>query len=576
MATGRQPFSGGTSAIIFDAILNRAPVSPVKLNPELPAELERIVNTALEKDRDLRYQSVADLKTDLKRLKRDSESARSGKTAAAPVRVSRRRRWIPLAGAVVAVAAGLAVWMTRRPAGGSAPGKLATIAVLPFRNLSGDPKTDYLRAALPDEVSTTLSYIPTLAIRPFASTQKYAEGSVDPQAAGRELRVAGVLTGHFQTEGDQLRVTLEMIDTESNRVLWRDSSSAAASDLIGLREKISGRLRQGLFPLLGAGGGGAQTSTQPRNAEAYDLLLRSRALTSDAEPNQQAIEMLERSVGLDPDYAPAWSALGTRYYYSTAFGGVVGGFERSAAAHEKALSLDPNLTSSSQGLIILDTERGDLLGAYAKSSDLVRRRPQDPRARFALAYVLRYAGLLDEAARECEASRAGDPGNRNLRSCGVVFMYSKDYSRALEYFRLDAGSGFQKRWDARVLLRQGDVEGSSRLVAEVGDRDWTALQSSPPGAERDRAAAAIEALGMKDRDPEGPYLYAGVLSRAGYPDAALRLLRKSVEGNYLVVPAMDDDPLFDPIRQTPEFLAIRAEAARRQQEFLAKRGAPAP
>src|SRR5262245_54386735 len=249
MATGRQPFSGGTSAFIFDAILNRAPVSPVKLNPELPAELERIVNTALEKDRDLRYQSAAELKTDLKRLKRESDSAKSGKTPAAPPppRSRRLRRWIPVAGAIAAVAAGLAVWTTRRPAGGSSPGKLTTIAVLPFRNLSGDSKTDYLRAALPDEVSTTLSYIPTLAIRPFAATQKYAEGNVDPQAAGRELRVAGVLTGHFQNEGDQLRVTLEMVDTESNRVLWRDSSSAATTDLIAVREQIGRRLRQGLF-----------------------------------------------------------------------------------------------------------------------------------------------------------------------------------------------------------------------------------------------------------------------------------------------------------------------------------------
>ena len=206
MATGRQPFAGNTSAVVFDAIFHREPAPVTRANPALPEELSRIIAHALEKDRELRYQSAADVRADLKRLKRDSESGRTSRSDLPPAREVRRprRRGLVLAALAAAlIAVVLGWWMSgHRSVSRAAKGQI-TLAILPFQNLSGDSSIDYLRLGLPDEIATTLSYAPSLAIRPFATTRKYAQSDVDPQAAGRELQVADVLAGHFLKEGDR-------------------------------------------------------------------------------------------------------------------------------------------------------------------------------------------------------------------------------------------------------------------------------------------------------------------------------------------------------------------------------------
>ena len=584
MATGRQPFSGNTSAVIFDAILNRAPVSPVKLNPELPAELERIVNTALEKDRDLRYQSIADLKTDLKRLKRDSDSAHSGKAPAAPPprRSGKFRRWIPAAGLLLLAVAGLIWWsMHRRGSSASVGGGQTTIAVLPFENLSADEATDYLRLALPDEVATTLSYAPALSVRPFSSARRYVGKDVNARTVGRELNASRVLTGQFQRAGDRLRVSLEVVETDADRVVWRDTTTTTAADLVSLSDQISTRVRQGLFPALGLGSDASGPATRPKNSEAYDLYLRSLPLTWDREPNSLAIPMLEQSVALDPTFAPAWGELGKRLYFRQFEPippkDIEASLQRSRAAFEKALALDPDLISAASNLVIDRVEGGDLGAAYARAADMVRRRPQSGDAHFTLSYVLRYAGLAEEAARECDLALAADSRNREFRSCFMPFMLRNDYARARTFLRLDTDSDWSRSNEGDILLREGRVAEARKIWAGLGpnDRELAALlDPSTSKADRDRMCASIEERLGVFRDPETPYSVAGDLALAGCKQPALQLLRKAVEKNYLADPALD--VLFASLKTDPEFQQISAEGQRKRTEFLAQRGSASP
>jgi serine/threonine protein kinase len=575
MATGRQPFSGNTTAVIFDAIFHRAPAAPVRLNPDLPEGLERILDTALEKDRELRYQSAAEIKTELKRLRRDSGSGPASRSMEPAVPRARPKRALLIGLPLLVLALAVGWWFARRPGSSSAPHGQVTLAILPFQNLSGDSSLDYLSLALPDEVATTLSYAPMLAIRPFAATRKYAKGDVDPQTAGRELQVSDVLTGHFLKERDRLQVTIEVVDTEGNRLLWRDASGSAAADLIGLREQISSRLRQGLLPLLGAGQGAGSAATRPKSPEAYDLYLRAAAMGRDQAPNKEAVPLLERSVGLDPSYAPAWNELGKRYYYdgSYADGGKVA-LQRSRAAFERAIALDPDFTGAVDNLVIDQVEAGDLDAAYAKMLDTLRRRPGSADAHFTMSYVLRYAGLLEESAKECDAALATDPHNRDFRSCFTTFMALNRYDRAREFLRLDAGSDWSRNREVGVLLREGRMQEVNAIVRETDAREggtFAILFGSSPGSERDQAAARIESAFGGRRDPEPKYYIAGYLAVAGYREGALRLLRQAVDGNFIPYPAMDSDPLFESIRADPEFAALRAEAIRRQKAFLESR-----
>lgn len=577
MGTGRQPFSGNTSAIIFDAILNRAPTPPVRLNPELPDELSRIVNKALEKDRELRYQTAGELKADLKRLKRDSDSGRTGAASATVSTAPASRSLLWAAGAaVVLLLAAAAGWWTIGRQKPKERRSHTSLAVLPFQNLGSDRKIDFVGLALPDEIVTTLSYSPSLSIRPFAMTRKYAKPDVDPRAAGQELKVDSVLAGHYLSQGERLQVTLEAIDVEKSSVLWRDTVSAAAQDLIGIREQVTARLRQGLLPALGATSP-LRGPAKPTNPEAYNLFLRSTAISRDPAPNKEAIGMLKRAVALDPTYAPAWSALGLRHYFDGHYSdGGPPAFERARNALAQALSLDPHLIDAARGLVVLRVEGGDLHGAWDEASELVKRRPDSSEAHFTAGYVLRYAGILEESAKECDTALRLDPTNPGLRSCYVPFAQLGNYARARDYLRLDAGSEWTAAVTADLFLRQGNSSEALktwRRIEQPGPRYRhiiACLERQPP-AITGPLYAETEAELMAVRDSEPKYFVGARLAFCGQRDAALRLLRRAVQENYLAHPAMDNDPLLEKIRNSSEFAEIRALAIARQKKFLEER-----
>src|SRR5713101_1104959 len=581
MATGMPPFRGESLHVLADSILRSTPTPAVLLNPDLSLKLEEIINKALDKNRELRYQHAADIRTDLQRFKRDSSLAASTETpsASSPKRPPVfGKRVLALAAIVAASLIALISWWVepRKVLPPSSPSPtVRTVAVLPFQNVGSDTSIDFLRLALPDEIATILSYTRSLSIRPFATTSKYIEPNLDLQKAGQEMRVASIVTGHFLKAGEQLQITLEAVEVENNRLLWRDTLNVPAQNMIAMQEQIAARARGGLAPVLGSSTFTTDAATRPKNEEAYDLYLRSAAVPNDPQPNKQAIGMLERSVGLDSTYAPAWAALGERYYIDSSYaGGGEAMKKRSDAAHERALALDPNFIVAGARLIRNRVERGELAKAYQEAEDLVRRRPDNAEAHFTLGYVLRYAGMLQDSANQCDTALSLDPANFRWRSCAFGFLQGGDYQRAMDYLRLDLGSEYYKAFSLDILVR-ADKERETLQIGQPNIANSSARYALLLACAGHRSLPLIAGLARSvhiDDDPEENYFSAADLAYCGQTEAALQMLRRAIEGNYCSYPAMDSDPLFASIRRKPEFGKVRSTAINCQKKFLAERG----
>ncbi|HLW54599.1 MAG TPA: protein kinase [Candidatus Angelobacter sp.] len=589
MATGKLPFQGDTSGAIFDALLHSSPAAPARLNAQVPAELERVIQKALEKDREVRYQHASEMRADLARAKRDSGPASSSvRTAvtAPPVKRSRLQQpWIwAVAGVVVLAGTGLLIWKFRGSSSRAGVTRTetapVTIAVLPFQNLGGDKEADFLRMALPDEVATTLSAVRTLSIRPFSSTAKYSAPDVDVQQAGKAMHVGRIVMGRYQRVRDQLHLTLEAVDVEDDRVLWQQTMNVPAEDLVAMRDQVTSKVRQGLIPALGATNAG-DSGTRPTNEEAYDLYLRSVALAHDGEQNRQAIRMLERSVGLDAAYAPAWSALGKRYYYEEEYGpGATGTMTRTVPALRRALALDPNLEDAAQQIVSLDTDAGKLPQAYQEAKAMVDRRPLSGFAHFTLSYVLRYASLGKEAADECKTAIRLDPGNYQFRSCASIFFSTGQFDEAREFLKLDAGSEWSNSVGAILLLHEGKTREALEQLHSLPDssffhtRALEACYTNPKPAGADQLLQQAQKDLLAYRDPEPRFGQAGSFNACMGNAVTARLLKSSIEGGFCAYDYLQQDTLLAEFRKSAEYPAVLALAKQCRDRFVTERDKP--
>ena len=495
-----------------------------------------------------------------------AQYAPSSDSAPAPTQPparSRLRSGVALAAALsIALAASIAWWWR----GGSAP-KPTSVAVLRFENAAGDASLDYLSLAFPDEIATLLTKSPAIAVRPFG----YVDGQ-DALASAYDRGVEHIVTGRYYLEENrQLSLAVEAQHVRQKRVVWRTRITAPAGDLVAMRNRISEGLRNGLLPALGASPHPA-TGPTPARDDAYQLYLRSLAIPQQPQTGAQAIAMLERAVAIEPQFAPAWQALGTRYYaYGTWWEGGEDARKKSLAAHRRALEADPDLIDAARNIVTHRAESGDLEGAYGDARRLLSHFGPGSETHFSLSYVYRYGGLLEEAQRHCELARAHDPRDPRLRSCGYAFLYGGKLDRVMEFFELDAGSYFTQWATVLYQLRRHDDAAALQAARQAAD-DATRRFMEPclqgvRGAGLDQAASEFFDNWYKRGDPETGYALAAMLVYCGRPQQAMPLIEWGVDGNYCSYPLFDLDPVWASIRDDPRFLRLRVKAMACHDQF---------
>jgi serine/threonine protein kinase/Tfp pilus assembly protein PilF len=549
MATGAVPFRGDTSATIFDAILNRAPSPPLRLNPDLPPKLEDIISRALEKDRNLRYQHAADMRAELQRLKRDTDSSRSAVVAQMPTlgmpaptpttavatapqiptsgpepvpgSGSGKRRWIAgLAVVLILSLIGVAAFLFRSR---SSKQEISSVAVLPFVNAGSDPNTEYLSDGLTESLINNLSQIPNLAVMSRSSVFHYKGRDLDPQAAARDLRVEGVITGRIVQRGDQLIISAELIDARTNRNLWGDQYDRKLSDLLAVQQDITGAISAKLRERLSGQSKAQVAKGGTNNPEAYQFYLKGRYYWEKRtqESLEKAKDYFNQAIEQDPNYALAY--VGLADYYS-----VVGEYspipasetilgERSAA--QKALAIDDSLAEAHLALASVHWDSWEWAAAEREFHRTLELNPNLANAHHWYGLFLSWHRRPEEARVQMKAAVELDPLNlRYNTNLGQVYFNSGQNDLALAQLQktVEIDPNFADFYDVRATVHRAMGDYASWL------QDWK--RNAELNADHDEMAVADEVERVYDK--------------SGYRAAVIRYieLQKQLSGRRYVDP----------------------------------------
>jgi serine/threonine protein kinase/tetratricopeptide (TPR) repeat protein len=437
MATGVLPFRGDTSGVIFESILNRAATPAVRLNPDIPPKLEEIINKALEKDRDVRCQSAADLRADLKRLRRDAESGQIA-TRSSAVALQRKpwwQLWATSAGTVMLVATLIWSLMNFHSSKG-----IDSIAVLPFVNTAGDPNVEYLSDGVTEGIINSLSQLRQLRVMARSTVFHYKGRDADPQKIGYDLKVRAVLTGTFVQHGNVVRVQAELVDARNGAELWGEHYEKTLADMAAVQQEIARDISDKLRLRLTSEERGRLNKLATGNAEAYDFYLKGRYYWNKRTPDslKKAHELFIQAIDKDPHFALAYAGLADTYTLLSNYFVMPPRDARPKAkmAAIKSVELDDSLGEAHTSLASSKEDEWDWNNAEKEYLRAIELNPSYATAHHWYSVLLNKLGRLDEALREAHRALELDPLSVGISShLGDVLSYMGQYAKAITQYR---------------------------------------------------------------------------------------------------------------------------------------------